>query len=95
MSDLVIKLSDVPPVVSPLHSWLRVGSDPDRNLTFFIPSEELRSPPCKSDDGTEAGRTEALALLPALEVVVVSATAGVVERNTAPSGWIKTPPGQS
>ena len=79
----------------PLHSWLRVCSDPDRNLTFFTPSEELWTASCKSDDWAEAGGTESLALLHGLEVVGVAATAGVVERNTPPPGWIKAPPGES
>ena len=94
-SDLVIKLSDVPPVVTPLHCWLRVCSDPDRNLTFFTPSEEVWTASCKSDDWAEAGGTESLALLQAREVVFVATTARVVERNTPPPGWIEAPPGES
>ena len=91
----MIKLSDVPPVVSPLNSWLRTGSDPDRNLTFFIPLEELWAGPCcEGDDGTVTGRTELLALLLAREVVGVASTAAVVERNTPSSLRIKAPPWQ-
>ena len=84
VTNLFVKLRNIPAILHPLNSGRRIGPDSHRYPGLrLVPVDEHRGPVVDGDDGAVGGGADRLTGGQGDKVVVVPPTSSPVERNTS------------